>query len=354
MTQTRHTPHGARAVILRLLAALAGRATGQPLLAAASLRRVLLIRHDRLGDAVISTPIIEALHTVAPGVEIDVLASPANAAFFRHDPRISHVWVWGGSFLNRLGIVRACRRRSFDATLQLVLGQTTLPALLSAILTPKGRTIGQHVVGHERLFDHAVDTAAPHFADRTYLVFANGFAFDHPIERPGYSIPISNADRIAAHTALSALGIAEHTFVMLNISSGTADRELPDELNAELARRIGQLGYTVVVMGAPEAGERVAAIATSSGATALATPSLGVAVAAIAMARVIVTPDTSIVHIASATSTPTVALYTPAVNQAGWGPLGVAHRSITAPSSDTSTLSPQEITDAVMELLGTN
>ena len=85
--------------ILRLLAS---RPQGRPKLKPDDIRRILLIRYDRLGDMVITTPLIESLSRIAPQAEIDVLASWRNAALIEGDPRIHQVFRWDGSPLKRL------------------------------------------------------------------------------------------------------------------------------------------------------------------------------------------------------------------------------------------------------------
>ena len=61
----------ARRIALLILRGIAGRRQGLPLLRDRDLRRVLLIRFDRIGDAVITTPLIAALKQAAPAVEIE-------------------------------------------------------------------------------------------------------------------------------------------------------------------------------------------------------------------------------------------------------------------------------------------
>ncbi|MBK8911667.1 MAG: hypothetical protein IPM61_10105 [Chlorobi bacterium] len=131
VSKDRHTsPSLLRRLKFWLLNLLFGRQQGLPLLRPEQLRRVLLLRHDRLGDAIITTPLIDALRHLNPAVQIDVIAAPANREFFQNDPRIGVVEVLQGSPLQRLGLILRCRRRRYDAGLQLVLGRTTLPAIL--------------------------------------------------------------------------------------------------------------------------------------------------------------------------------------------------------------------------------
>lgn len=53
--------------------------------------RILLVQLDHLGDAVLTTPLLERLHAAYPEAAIDVLASPSNREVFEADPRVRRV-----------------------------------------------------------------------------------------------------------------------------------------------------------------------------------------------------------------------------------------------------------------------
>src|SRR5688500_4856316 len=48
--------------------------------------RVLFLRHDRIGDMILSTGLLEAIAQSHPTIKLDVLASPSNAPVLRADP----------------------------------------------------------------------------------------------------------------------------------------------------------------------------------------------------------------------------------------------------------------------------
>jgi ADP-heptose:LPS heptosyltransferase len=320
-----------RRIVLTLLRAAAGRPRHDAKLKPEDLRRVLLIRYDRIGDAVITMPVIDALKRIAPDVEIDVLASPANAVVFRSDPRVHDVLLWKKSWTRRLRIIRRCRSRHYDAVLQLILGRTTLPSILAGALAPDGRTIGKSAPGRERLLDHAADLPHQHFTDRTLGVIAAGIDIDgFDLSEVSPALPISDADHAEAVRRLSERGIQPHRFILLNISAGTRDRELSDEQNIQLAAMLAATGLDVVISSAPDAVDRAKGIAAAAGAGvhAIFTGSFMQAAALIESSLLVVTPDTSIVHVASATLRPTVAMYPSSGDPTGWGPRGVSHQIV--------------------------
>src|SRR5947199_6632832 len=57
-------------------------------------KRLLFLRHDRIGDMVVSTAAMRAIAESHPGIELDVLASPSNAAVIEGAPYVRNVIVF--------------------------------------------------------------------------------------------------------------------------------------------------------------------------------------------------------------------------------------------------------------------
>lgn len=346
------SPSLLRQAKFRFLNLLFGRKQGLPLLRPEQLRRVLLLRHDRLGDAVITTPLIDALRYLNPTVQIDLIAAPANRAFFQNDARISVVEVLEGSLLKRLGLILHCRRRQYDAGLQLVLGRTTLPALLLGLCVPNGRTLGMRVPLHERLFNHSVIIPSElHFRDRTLAVLTGNIAVESELPYFPYSIPLRPDDLAIADALLAEKGLLNKQWILLNISTGKADRKFSEQQNVELAKGLAGLGLPVGIIASPQEHSRAESIAQEAGAGVSALPfrTLGGVIAGIEKAAVVVTPDTAIVHIASAMGRPIVAII-PADVVGGWEPVGVPSRVVVMDSAIMEQI-VESVLSGVRELL---
>ncbi|MCE7934960.1 MAG: lipopolysaccharide heptosyltransferase family protein [Chlorobi bacterium CHB2] len=338
VSKDRHTsPSLLRRLKFWLLNLLFGRQQGLPLLRPEQLRRVLLLRHDRLGDAIITTPLIDALRHLNPAVQIDVIAAPANREFFQNDPRIGVVEVLQGSPLQRLGLILRCRRRRYDAGLQLVLGRTTLPAILLGLCLPTGRTLGMRVPLHERLFNHSIPIPSElHFSERTLAVLTRNIAAGMELPHFPYSIPLRPHDVAIADAMLAEKGLLGKQWILLNISTGKADRNFSDQQNVALAKGLAGLGLPVGIIASPKEHGRASRIATEAGAgvTPLPFGTLGAVMSGIGNAALVATPDTAIVHITSAMGRPIVAMI-PADVVGGWEPLGVPSRVIIAGGAAT-------------------
>jgi heptosyltransferase-3 len=84
-------------------------------------RQILLVTLSNIGDAVMTTPVMEALHDKHPGAVMDIIADPRSCELFAHCPyrnRVIHrdkQQGWRGS----LALVRELRRLRYDLIVDL-------------------------------------------------------------------------------------------------------------------------------------------------------------------------------------------------------------------------------------------
>jgi len=99
--------------------------------------RFLLIRRNRLGDAICILPLAHALKQTYPLAKIEVLATPYNADIFRLASHIDRVWEVPEKYLgNRLmlywhPVVRALRQSKFDVVVNASAAYSSHAARLS-------------------------------------------------------------------------------------------------------------------------------------------------------------------------------------------------------------------------------
>ena len=343
--------------ILRMVAA---RPQGRPKLRPDQLKRVLLIRYDRLGDMVITTPLIDALRRLAPQAEIDVLASWRNAALIEKDPRIHAVYRWDGSPIRRLRTLIACRQRKYDVTFQLILWRTTLPGLLAGMLTPQGRVVSRDDSNNRTIFDHTYKVnSATHYSEQVYGFLEAGLDIHEGVpEMPPYSLHIHKDQEQATRETLQKSGLETASFILLNISAGEKERELTHEQNVHLVRELLRTGTSrglkVVITGSPGDRERAQHIseAISSKDLSLFFGTLPEVLVAIREACCIITPDTGTNHLASALQTPTVAFFTRDGRPVGWGPRVTPHRIVQAAEGNNATaIDVNQIVTATEDIL---
>lgn len=331
------------------------------------MRRILIVRDDRVGDAVLTTPLLSFLREAAPHVEIDVLASRANAAIVKHDRRIARVfvndrtWRWWITMLPRL------RARRYDVIFTPIPRHPLRQGLVASALANRGtyKVSGWRPVRYQGLFTKAfrIPPRMTHMAESILSVGQLAFGRREMVGRQGldrYPVclpPDAEADgRIATFLAAHQL----ERFVLVNVSAATdPEREWAPDQAAAVVRRLldRHEGLSVVITPAPGKEGRTADVARRCAdrrvLVAPVFPLLDL-VALVRQALLVVSPSTALVHFASATGRPVVALYAPQhPNDVPlWLPVGVPYRAVVSALGDVmGDIPPERIADAFDELL---
>src|SRR5579859_7700482 len=105
-----------------------------------SVRRILAIRLDNLGDVLVTTPAIHAIKTSLPAAHITLLASPIGAQVARLNPDVSDVIVYAAPWMDpwhklpqdsqrEQQMIATIRERQFDGAIIFTsFHQSPLPA----------------------------------------------------------------------------------------------------------------------------------------------------------------------------------------------------------------------------------
>ncbi len=295
----------------------------------ASLRRVLVVRtDDRVGNVLLTTPLLRALREGLPHARIDFLLADRR-----------RVLVDGLGLADRL--IGYDKRRSLRNPLALGPLLTSLRAgrydavidaahydafsLTAALLT---RWTGARVrVGHargdaERFYTHPV----PLPEGVRYDVAAK-LSLLGPLGLPtrGWELETSagldGATIGAAGEALERLGLESGRFFVLNPGARKADRRIARDRLAEVVRSIaGRTGLRALVVWGPGEEALAGEVVGASGADAVRAPPTDLPLLAALLRRsaLLVTNDTGPMHLGVACGAPVVALFNVA-DSARWG-----------------------------------
>ncbi len=270
--------------------------------------RVLFLRHDRIGDMIVSTGLLTAIHRAHPGLALDVLASPINAIVLAHEPAVRAVVRFDRrSLASWWTLFWRLRRERYDAVIDPMVTSQSFTTLLLMLATGARWRVG---VPKERLPDVYALPATARSGTEGHLVdylaqLAEPFGIA-PADATTLRISLTDAERAAA---LITWGAGRR--ILVNVSAGKPFRAWPSARYAETIRhmRAQVPDARVLVMYAPAEAEIARSIAEASGAVAFPS-TLREGFAMVATAEFVLTPDTSIVHAASAFRVPTVSLFT--------------------------------------------
>jgi ADP-heptose:LPS heptosyltransferase len=346
--------------LLLLLVRILFRAASRPgpSIDAARLSRVLVIRTDpRVGNVLLTTPLVRALREGLPGARVDWLVAEGKQALvlglahrvlpFRKQDFFLRPWRF-------ISFLRDLRRERYDAVVEA--GHWHAFSFTSAFLA---RATGSKVrIGHDRGLserflthpvpkDPGVDREVP-----AKLELLRPLGLSDRGERLETTVDAERSVGAAAERIIEATG-RTGTLVALNPGARKADHRWPAEAFGQLAARLVAVrGAVPLVLWGP--GEEALArevVAASAGAAVLAPPTnLAVLAGVFRRAGLVVTNDTGPMHLAAATGAKVLAVLL-AEDGSRWSHTdrftGVAVR-------DGSSASVERVLDVALDVLGEN
>jgi heptosyltransferase II len=86
------------------------------------MKRILIIQTAFIGDVILATPVIEALHHEFPRASVDFLLRKGNEGLLKGHPYVSEVLIWdknAGKYMNLLKMIRKIRSGRYNAVINL-------------------------------------------------------------------------------------------------------------------------------------------------------------------------------------------------------------------------------------------
>lgn len=263
----------------------------------------------------LAQPLFRRLHEHHAGLQLDVLAPPWTAPLLHRMPEVSEAIVspFGHGDL-RLGLRRRLGRRLSERAYDqaIVLPNSFKSALVPWFASIPLRTgyVGElrHLLLNDlrRLDRQALPLMAERYAA---LADAPGTPLLRPL--PALQLTLSDTSRLAL---LGRLGLRQdHPIAALcpGAEYGPAKR-WPVEYFTELASRLTRDGYRVWLIGSSkdrEIGERIVRAIADAAINLCGKTTLEEAVDLLSCARIVVSNDSGLMHLAAALSVPLIALY---------------------------------------------
>jgi len=309
--------HGFKSVVLGMLALVLrrGDASRWPV-DPATVRSVLILRPDKLGDMIVTVPVMRILKERFPHIRVEVLTSPHNARVIEHDPAVDEIHIYEKDFGSVVALIRALRKRRFDIIYDPICHDSATGLLFSHLINRNALLVASRKLKLGRFYDFC----EPYEPDGTDHNVDNGLlllrvlGIDPAEVDPFRSVVIPKASRKRTAMFIEQLPRDGATVIGLNISAGSPTRVLTDEKYLEAMRLIANEhpASRFVIVCEPKdraRGERIRSLAVAS--TMMVPDGLGLLDAAAIIGRLdaLISPDTSLVHIARLAQVPVLALY---------------------------------------------
>ena len=280
--------------------------------------KVLILKYDRIGDMVVTTPIFRELKNVYPNVSISVLASAENKDVIRYNPYIDNIYTnYKNSILNDLPTLLKLRKKQFDVCIELEHSVIPHAIFRLKIINPK-KIISIHkdgrygVKGSElQLYDYFTKKDKKNHFGKIWLDTLIFFGITPSSYR--YDIFLSNIERDRAKSFVFSLG--KKIKIGINIEGSFPEKCIQKNELKQICSGLfnNYSNIKIVILSSPDRVSKTNKIISELDLDfvipSYTTKTIIDVAALIEQLDLIISPDTSIVHVASAFDKPIVSIH---------------------------------------------
>jgi heptosyltransferase-3 len=299
-----------------------------------ALRRVLVVRTDRLGDMVLTLPLIQEIARQLPGATIDVMCRPYTAPLLERHPAVSKaITVDNAAPFGWQAAVRDIRAGRYDAA---IIVHPTAKDTLAVRAAGVPLRVGNGYRWYSFLYNRPVffhrSEAVRHELEYN-LLYLKGLGLKYPNPPPAPHVPLLDSDVSAARELLG--DTAHEGYMIIHPGSGGSSLNWPTAFYSELAARLAkETGRTIVTTGGRDEAPAAEDVAQAAGGVSVTgRTDFGALLGVLAGAALFVSGNTGPMHLAAALGRPVVALFSPlkSGSPARWRPVGGPSRVLTPP-----------------------
>jgi lipopolysaccharide heptosyltransferase II len=292
---------------------------------AAAVRKILVIRPGGLGDAVLTLPLLRELRARYPHAALDVLGEQRNIGVYAIADIADDVYCYDTKPLRTF---RRLRRNGYDLVVDTE-QYHSLSAVFAHALRPR-YLCGFETLGRSRLHTHSAPLNEDTYEVVSFLNLAETLSGSNlPFDPDQAFLDVQQCARSWAEKSGHSAGMDE--FVTVMPGAGGPYRRWSPARYAKVVSWLNQRGYGVILLGGQDCITTAAAITAENqpdrvmnlaGKTTLAQTA-----ALLQRARLSLSADTGVMHLAYAVGTPTVSLFGPGLHRK-WAPPGRGHRVV--------------------------
>ena len=308
--------------------------------------RILVVRTDRVGDVILTTPVIAALKEAFPQAHLAVLISPATRELLKDNPYVDEILEDDRKgrhrgFLGFHALADEIKKRKFDVAFVF---HTKKRTNFLCFWTGIPQRVGYRNNKLGFLLTHPLTDTRPqglkHESEYCLDILRS---LGIPVKNPATYLVVNIQNQQWAQEFLKSAGMgAQETLVAIHPGASCISKRWMPERFAEVADELQlRRGVRVVFIGGGENLDlmrRVHAALKNRIIDATGTTSLGQLAALLKRCRLLISNDSGPVHMADALGVPVISIF--GRNQAGlspvrWGPLGakskILHREVGCP-----------------------
>ena len=289
------------------------------------LSTLCILAQEKLGDAILLTPLIKALKDAHPELDIHIVAYSDIASFFEQDPHVTRVHKGKNDYWN---LYQSARKHRFDLLFN-TKDHASFTFLYQSRLIPARFRVGIAHPAHTGFYDYLIPTVFhQHIIDK-YLSLLDFLKLPYDADQCRPYIPETP---IRPPVKDFVRRLQSQNVVGLNLSAGEPDREWSLNKWRDL---LGRIADPCILLAT---GSRIADKISLEKECAHViqspvTQSFYEAAYIIQGLRYLISPDTSLIHVASGYKIPVIGLYRADKDHySRFAPYRVPHRQCISPT----------------------
>ena len=268
--------------------------------------KILVVQIGKIGDMILTTPVFSELKKLYPDSEISVLASNKNSAITKKLSSVDSTIEYNKKFFSTLKLVLSLRRKSFDFWIDTKDEYSSTSKLIKSLCRPRkslGFNFGKQVFDVD-LKDYVV---GEHRVDIN-LSPVNYLSGEKKLRsvKPNVDIPAQDSLNI-----VNRLENVKGKKILLNLSAGINTRDWATEKWIEVSDKVNP-DFNVILTGQQKDYDSINLIISKSQREKIyfiESNTIFELAELIKQCDLIITPDTSAVHLASCFNTPIVCFF---------------------------------------------
>ena len=316
------------------------------------MRKVLIIRLGKIGDIVVTSFVFEIIKSDYPQIDIYILSLKANEHVLEFNPRLKKGYYSRNNLMLFWNLLKL-KFLNFDLILDFNDNQSTTSSLILRFLRSKYKA-AYNYEKYKNFIDIKITPMVKnksHIIERTKDFLCQlGIPIDEKEVKPIFYL-----------NPIVCKGIRQQKrdnekIIGINLSAGAKIRYWDKDKWIELLRLILKEypDFNVLLLSVAKdesLRDEIHSEVTQTRTSAIKNLTIQQFASYIKISDILITPDTSAVHIASALGVPTIALYPNyESNFVSWQPYKIPHRSIKSSEESVMGISVKDVFDAFQNL----
>jgi len=270
--------------------------------------KILIIQLGRIGDLLLATPAVKSIKEAFPEADIHVLAGRKAYSVIENNPLIKEIYVYDKSPLKLMSLILKLRKNNFDYLIDFKDHYSKEGRIIAGLLRAETK------IGYNGKSGAVYDISIPsseennelHFVDRCYNALVH-LGIEKPEETPKPDLYLSDDSENYLNDFLINCSVDD--YITINISASQPKKMWQKEKWIELINLIGNSKPIVLSSSLSErpAANEIASACNHS--EPFPSRSMTDVFSLINRSKLLITPDTSLVHVAAAFNLPVIGLY---------------------------------------------